>query len=47
MASASEVAAQAGRRDIRNRWLLSAPALLIILVAAVGPLFVMLYYSFS
>jgi spermidine/putrescine transport system permease protein len=33
-------------RDIRNRWLLSLPALLIILVAAIGPLFVMLVYSF-
>ncbi|MHA6688359.1 ABC transporter permease [Mesorhizobium sp. A556] len=34
------------RRDIRNRWLLSTPALLIIFVAATGPLFVMLAYSF-
>ncbi len=33
-------------RDIRNRWLLSLPALLIIFVAAIGPLFVMLVYSF-
>ncbi len=33
-------------RDIRNRWLLSLPALLIIFVAAIGPLFVMLAYSF-
>ncbi|TPP06602.1 ABC transporter permease [Rhizobium glycinendophyticum] len=33
-------------RDIRNRWLLSFPALLIIFVAAIGPLFVMLVYSF-
>ncbi|MBX3569130.1 MAG: ABC transporter permease [Rhizobiaceae bacterium] len=34
------------RRDVRKRWLLSAPALLIIFVAAIGPLFVMLAYSF-
>lgn len=33
-------------RDIRNRWLLSLPALLIIFVAAAGPLLVMLVYSF-
>ncbi len=33
-------------RDIRNRWLLSLPALLIIFIAAIGPLFVMLAYSF-
>ena len=46
MASAAEVARQAGRKDIRSRWLLSAPALVIIFLAAIGPLFVMLYYSF-
>ena len=34
------------RRDIRNRWLLSAPALLIILFAATGPLLIVLVYSF-
>ncbi len=33
-------------RDIRNRWFLSLPALAIIFVAALGPLFVMLLYSF-
>ncbi|ODN69039.1 ABC transporter permease [Methylobrevis pamukkalensis] len=32
-------------REIARRWLLSAPALLVILVAAVGPLFVMALYS--
>lgn len=46
MASAAEIAKQAGRRDIRGRWLLSAPALTIIFIAAIGPLFVMLAYSF-
>ncbi|WP_377290716.1 ABC transporter permease [Rhizobium sp. SG2393] len=34
------------RRDIRSRWLLSTPALLIILFAAIGPLFIVLVYSF-
>ena len=45
MASAQEFARDAERRDVRNRWLLSAPALLIIFFAAVGPLFVMFLYS--
>lgn len=34
------------RRQIRNRWLLSAPALLIILIAATGPLAIVVVYSF-
>jgi spermidine/putrescine transport system permease protein len=34
------------KRDIRNRWLLSAPALVIILLAATGPLLIVLVYSF-
>ena len=34
------------RRDIQNRWLLSAPALLTIIFAAVGPLLVVLMFSF-
>lgn len=46
MASAAETAEAAARRDVRARWLLSAPALLIIFFAAVGPLFVVLLYSF-
>jgi spermidine/putrescine transport system permease protein len=46
MPSASETAAAAERQDVRRRWLLSLPALAIILFAAVGPLFVMLLYSF-
>ena len=33
-------------RTSRNRWLLSAPALLIILLAATGPLLIVLVYSF-
>jgi spermidine/putrescine transport system permease protein len=46
MSKAREAAIAAERKDIRNRWLLSAPALLIILVAATGPLFIVLVYSF-
>lgn len=46
MGTAAEIAEAAHRRDIRNRWLLSAPALIIIFVAAIGPLFVVLLYSF-
>jgi spermidine/putrescine transport system permease protein len=46
MGSARKAAIRAERKDIRNRWLLSAPALLIILVAATGPLFIVLVYSF-
>ena len=38
MADAAEAAKTRERRDLRNRWLLSTPALLIILVAATGPL---------
>jgi spermidine/putrescine transport system permease protein len=43
---AAEIAAQAGVRETRRRWLLSAPALLIVLFAAAGPLLVVLLYSF-
>jgi spermidine/putrescine transport system permease protein len=46
MASARETAEAAHRRDVRGRWLLSAPALVIIFLAAIGPLFVVLLYSF-
>ncbi|RYH09174.1 ABC transporter permease [Tropicimonas sp. IMCC6043] len=34
------------RRDARNTWLLSAPALVILTLAAAGPLLIMLVYSF-
>ncbi len=46
MAGAGEMAKADERRDLRSRWLLSTPALLIIFFAAVGPLFIMLAYSF-
>ncbi|MFI0842730.1 ABC transporter permease [Mesorhizobium sp. IMUNJ 23232] len=44
--SAAERLREHEKRDIRNRWLLSAPALLIILFAATGPLLIVLVYSF-
>jgi spermidine/putrescine transport system permease protein len=43
---AAEIAAQAGARETRRRWLLSAPALLFVFFAAAGPLLVVLLYSF-
>ena len=46
MATPREIAVAAEKRDIRNRWLLSSPALIIIALAAIGPLFVVLLYSF-
>ncbi|MBN9220857.1 MAG: ABC transporter permease [Mesorhizobium sp.] len=46
MATAEEVAKAAERRDVRDRWLLSAPALLVILLAATGPLLIVVVYSF-
>jgi spermidine/putrescine transport system permease protein len=38
MATPREIAVAAERQDIRNRWLLSSPALVIIALAAIGPL---------
>ena len=46
MATAAEIEKQAEAREVRNRWLLSAPALIIILLAASGPLLIVLLYSF-
>jgi len=46
MTSAREIGEAAVREDVRTRWLLSAPALIIIFFAAIGPLFIMLLYSF-
>jgi spermidine/putrescine transport system permease protein len=46
MASARESAALAKSKEVRDSWLLSAPALVIILFAALGPLLVMFAYSF-
>ena len=36
----------AEQRDVRNRWLLATPALIIIFAAALGPLLIILVYSF-
>ncbi|MBL8907607.1 MAG: ABC transporter permease [Rhizobiales bacterium] len=46
MATAREIAEAAERRDIRQRWLLSAPALVVIFFAGIGPLAIMVVYSF-
>jgi len=42
----ADVSREAERQEIRRRWLLSLPALLIIFVAASGPLLIVLVYSF-
>lgn len=44
--SAREAAEAAERKDRRNRWYLITPSLVIIMLAAVGPLFIMAVYSF-
>ena len=46
MHTAAQVSIRVRRQDIANRWLLSTPALFILFVAAIGPLFVMLLFSF-
>ena len=46
MATAAEIAEQAARSDVRRRWLLSLPALAIIFLAAIGPLVIVVVYSF-
>ena len=44
--SAQEVGEQRQKKEVRDRWLLSAPALLLILAAGVGPLVIVVLYSF-
>ena len=44
--SAEAIAEAARRKEVRNRWLLVTPALLILLFAASGPLLIVLAYSF-
>ncbi|MFO1034489.1 MAG: ABC transporter permease [Hyphomicrobiales bacterium] len=46
MNEAARIAVQAERADIRKRWYLTAPALVIIFCAAIGPLLVVLLFSF-
>ena len=43
---AAKVEQEARKKDVRNRWLLSSPALLIIFFAAAGPLLIVIIYSF-
>ncbi len=46
MSAGTDLIESERQRQIRNRWLLSAPALLIILLAATGPLLIVVVYSF-
>jgi spermidine/putrescine transport system permease protein len=46
MTAAEAIAERNRQKDIQNRWFLSAPALLIIFFAGIGPLFIVLLYSF-
>jgi len=46
MAVGAQTAEARARKDVADRWLLSAPALFIIFIAAIGPLFIVLVYSF-
>lgn len=43
---ALRIADAAERRNVRARWMLTAPALLVLLFAASGPLLIVLVYSF-
>ncbi len=46
MATAAEIAQKAARDDVRTRWWLSAPALVIVLLFAIAPLAIIVVYSF-
>ncbi len=46
MPNAAAIIESERKRDVRTRWYLSAPALIIILLAAVGPMAIVLVYSF-
>ncbi|MGD9913070.1 MAG: ABC transporter permease [Rhizobiaceae bacterium] len=46
MADAAEIAREAERKDVRTRWWLSAPALFVLAIAAIGPLLIVVVYSF-
>ncbi len=46
MSNAAEIEARTRRGEARKRWLLSTPALLVIFLAATGPLLIVLVYSF-
>jgi spermidine/putrescine transport system permease protein len=44
--SAQDATEQRQKKHVRDRWLLSAPALLLIIAASVGPLLIVVLYSF-
>jgi len=44
--SGADAGVAARKADVRNRWLLASPALTVIFFAALGPLLIMLVYSF-
>jgi spermidine/putrescine transport system permease protein len=44
--SGADAGVAARKKDVRNRWLLASPALTVIFFAALGPLLIMLVYSF-
>jgi spermidine/putrescine transport system permease protein len=46
MPTAAQVSEQVRSQDIKTRWFLTLPALITIFIAAIGPLFVVLVYSF-
>lgn len=46
MTKSANIGNRSRAKELRTRWLLSSPALLIIFCAAVGPLLVMVAYSF-
>jgi len=46
VSEAGDLVASARRREIRNRWFLTAPALLVLVFAASGPLLIVIVYSF-
>jgi spermidine/putrescine transport system permease protein len=43
---AGDLVADARRREVRQRWLLTAPALFVLAIAASGPLLIVIVYSF-
>jgi spermidine/putrescine transport system permease protein len=45
-ATTASMVEDARRREVRRSWLLSAPALTVLFLAASGPLLVMILYSF-
>jgi spermidine/putrescine transport system permease protein len=45
MSSAAQTVEAARRKDVSRRWLLSVPALAVLIIASVGPLFIVLLFS--